>query len=378
MRIAAVGDVMLGDSSNCLGFGVASYMAQNGADVLLRSLQSVLPAADLFIGNLECPVGGFQYPPTDFHRDQFLGDPAGLTALAATGKWVMNVANNHMLQHGSGVFHDTVALLRSHGIGVVGLSGQNSGQPWISECPGVRLAVFGCSLRPETRASAPLPYLCFAHADDLRTWIESQIRQLESPSCDEPARTVVVLSIHWGAEFVDLPAPSQLQLAEQLFESGVDVILGHHPHVLQGIAIRGSKIAAFSLGNFVFDLWRQQTRRSAVLELGFCANGCADQVSVRPVFINRHGLPEARSSLHVAGGNWGCRLVDLAQLKRDAGSDEVGYWKRAARAEFLNALHNRLHFFLSFPRHPAQVRWAALLAFVQRRLRQHAPGLDRR
>jgi len=63
----------------------------------------------------------------------------------------------------------------------------------------------------------------------------------------------VILSLHWGTELSEYPSPEQVALAHSLIDAGVDVILGHHPHVLQGIERYNSGLIFYSLGNFIFD-----------------------------------------------------------------------------------------------------------------------------
>jgi hypothetical protein len=69
---------------------------------------------------------------------------------------------------------------------------------------------------------------------------------------------VVIVFLHWGLEEYAYPAPAQLRLARRLVEAGAHGIIGHHPHVLQGVERIGDCVVAYSLGNFLFDefSWR--------------------------------------------------------------------------------------------------------------------------
>jgi poly-gamma-glutamate capsule biosynthesis protein CapA/YwtB (metallophosphatase superfamily) len=64
---------------------------------------------------------------------------------------------------------------------------------------------------------------------------------------------LVVVSLHWGVEYVDQPSKAQREMAHRLIDEGVDLILGHHPHWLQGLEVYHDKLIAYSLGNFIFD-----------------------------------------------------------------------------------------------------------------------------
>jgi poly-gamma-glutamate synthesis protein (capsule biosynthesis protein) len=80
---------------------------------------------------------------------------------------------------------------------------------------------------------------------------------------------VVVVSMHWGMEYVDHPPPSIRRMAHRIIDAGADVILGHHPHVPQGLEMYRGKLIAYSLGNLVFDQWSGWRDRSFVLACRF-------------------------------------------------------------------------------------------------------------
>ena len=91
---------------------------------------------------------------------------------------------------------------------------------------------------------------------------------------------------------MDSPAPSQRQISELLFKAGVDIILGHHPHVLQPVEVFEGKLVAYSLGNFVFDMWRHLVRQSAVLDITWSYDRRLQSVTARPVLIADDGWPD--------------------------------------------------------------------------------------
>lgn len=98
---------------------------------------------------------------------------------------------------------------------------------------------------------------------------------------------LVVVSLHWGVEYVDQPSKAQREMAYRLIDEGVDLILGHHPHWLQGLEVYHDKLIAYSLGNFIFDQnWSESTREGLVLQAELDHNG-VQKARVRPVFINQ-------------------------------------------------------------------------------------------
>ncbi|MBI4734176.1 MAG: CapA family protein, partial [Rubrobacteridae bacterium] len=75
----------------------------------------------------------------------------------------------------------------------------------------------------------------------------------------------VIVSIHWGKELNEFPLSRQVSLAHKLIDSGVDMVIGHHPHVVEGFEVYKEKLIAYSLGNFVFSPGNNSGRQSAIL-----------------------------------------------------------------------------------------------------------------
>lgn len=168
---------------------------------------------------------------------------------------------------------------------------------------------------------------------------------------------------------MNYPAPSQTQISELLFKAGVDIILGHHPHVLQPVEVFEGKLVAYSLGNFVFDMWRHLVRQSAVLDITWSYDRRLQSVTARPVLIADDGWPDP------APTSVGFRVEEALGLNGDRSSykspgSEAGYWKRAGRAEMINALHNRFFFLSHLFTYRPVVRVAALKKFVLRRIKR--------
>ena len=95
-----------------------------------------------------------------------------------------------------------------------------------------------------------------------------------------------MVSVHWGEEFIQEPAPSEIRLARRLVDAGATLVIGHHPHVLRGIERYGDGCIVYSLGNFVCDMvWDDTLRTSMVFECELTPAGVRD-VRLVPVFIN--------------------------------------------------------------------------------------------
>jgi poly-gamma-glutamate synthesis protein (capsule biosynthesis protein) len=195
--------------------------------------------------------------------------------LKAAGFDVLNVANNHSLQHGQRPFLDTVRLLRENGIAVCGV-GDTDYRHAVSAVLRVRdldVAFLGYSLRPRQYfTEAPL------YAEGQRESILADVRAAR-------ARDVVVVSLHWGDEFIERPSPEDVALAHDIMDAGADLIIGHHPHVLRAVEKYGRGYIVYSLGNFVCDmLWDERMRESAIVRCRLSRDGASDLTLV-PVRI---------------------------------------------------------------------------------------------
>jgi poly-gamma-glutamate synthesis protein (capsule biosynthesis protein) len=259
IRVAAVGDLMLGDSSNTVGFGVHSRYAGRRIGEVFEELAPRLRGADLGIGNLECPLAESGVGRTEWAQNQMRGDAAYAGALREAGFTAISVANNHAMQHGDAGFAATVTALRDAEILVLGLRGSGPWQaaPAIYRHPdGASIALLAYSWRPRQYGSGTPPY---AEVDEVAV--------LADVARARAAHDGVIVSLHWGVEFVDQPSAHDVRFAHALADQGADLVLGHHPHVVRPVERHGTTVIAYSLGNCVCDmLWQEPLRRGILLE----------------------------------------------------------------------------------------------------------------
>ena len=113
-----------------------------------------------------------------------------------------------------------------------------------------------------------------------------------------PRVDVVVVSLHWGVEYNQSANAGQIALAHALVDAGADLILGHHPHVVQGLERYKGAVIAYSLGNFVFDMADPVKRESMILDVTFTASTGAAAAGGRPTVAAR-ALPMLIDRDHV-------------------------------------------------------------------------------
>ncbi|MCC6349904.1 MAG: CapA family protein [Candidatus Eisenbacteria bacterium] len=237
LTLAAVGDV------GVLG-SVRRRAASEGPDAPFAALAPHARAADLAFANLEFPVGERAWVRPG-RADEFFHDAGVPAALARAGFRVVSLANNHMMDCGERGLARTLDACRSAGLAAVGAGAdlEAARTPARIEVRGVRVVVLayataGGDAATSGRAGvAPLePELVAA---DLARW--------------RPQADVLVVSVHWGSMYVDFPPPRVVGMAKSIAAAGADLVLGHHPHVLQGAARVGRTLVLYSMGDAVFD-----------------------------------------------------------------------------------------------------------------------------
>ncbi|MXS79188.1 CapA family protein, partial [Nitrosomonas sp. JL21] len=253
-KFVAVGDISLGDSPLTLGFGVRGAFEKKRFGLFNDDIRRVFKSADLCFGNLETVVSDKNYNYSDLVSAQMRGGSNMAKLLADSGISVLSVANNHMMQHGPIAFEETVSLLNFLNISPVGVADEDGRViAYMREVNGKVFCFLGYSMRAE-KYNKPVLY-----SKGSREMILTDIEQYKD-SCD-----YLILSLHWGDEFVDFPSPVQVSIAHEFINAGAKIIIGHHPHVVQGVEKYNGGVIAYSLGNFVFDFWQKRLRESMIL-----------------------------------------------------------------------------------------------------------------
>ena len=244
IRIIAGGDIMLGDHPIMVGRGVASRICRHAGYDPLGGLADIVADGDLAVANLESPLS--DPPPLCLpSRRECRAPKIAIEALAASGFHAFTIANNHIQQHGHTAVHETVAALTARGLAAVGLAGDRPGtcRPVDLEVRGISVRLLGYSLRPRQHFSGATLY-----AEGTTDGILADI------SAGRDAGRITVVCIHWGDEFVAAPSREQVALGRAMIDAGCSLVLGHHPHVLQGWERYRGGVIAYSLGNLVFDM----------------------------------------------------------------------------------------------------------------------------
>lgn len=219
-------------------------LMERDPEAVYGSVLPVLSRADFRIVNLEAPL-------TDRKNyivksgAAFSGTPAHIRALEAGSFQAAVCANNHTFDCGPEGFAETAALLKSHSIVPVGAGRDlaEARKPFLFTVRGVRFALFAISEGEDLRGAGK-------NTPGVRPWeVEVLARQIRRArkTCD-----VILVSAHAGLEYQPYPSFYVYEAFRLWAEAGADIIIGHHPHVPQGMTVFGRTPAYFSLGNFVF------------------------------------------------------------------------------------------------------------------------------
>ena len=261
--ITAVGDIMLGRRVG------DRHRANPGAP--LAPLGMRLAGAEITVGNFESTLSAAGSPTQG--GDSFAASPRVRPALRAAGFDLLTLANNHVGDYGDRALRQTLDRFDSARIETVG-AGRNldaARRPVIIERDGVRVGFLAVDSIGETpsatgtragtnRLNMP-PRTGPLNRSQLRR-ITSDIRAL-----DRRVDSVVVLT-HWGTQYTHRPEPSQRTLARAFAGAGADLVIGGHPHWVQGYEMAGSAVVVHSLGNFIFDMdFQTKTREGILLEI---------------------------------------------------------------------------------------------------------------
>lgn len=239
-----VGDICFTDNHFDVGFGVGTTIKKG-----LNPFQNITKGPDdCWIGNFEC-VSSNKTVHSNYRRDCFRIDPSFLNHCQLFDYF--GIANNHVMEHGSDAYLDMECQLRVICKDTFG-SEQNKSVTFSHQ--GKSISVTGFSLRREEGKEKPL-YWSVPDASE----IAAEYATLTSD--------FKVAYIHWGVEFINYPSIEQIRLAHWLIDLGYDLIIGMHPHILQGYEVYKGKHIFYSLGNFVFNMAYLPTKYSIVVNV---------------------------------------------------------------------------------------------------------------
>ncbi len=299
-----------------LGRGVGRKLL---ADLEYDPFRGVAPwfgAADLVFVNLESPIADLPGPtehPTE--PNVFAGPPVGAGVLPRSHVGIVSVANNHAWDYGRTGFLETLDSLRNAGVAYAGGT-DVPGEPYrarVLVVRGFRVAVLAVTDVWNYARLESHPGKDFIAGTDFRR-LEPEILRARREN------DVVLLSYHGGREYDSEPTADTIAFARRAVKLGVDAVIGHHPHVPQGIGWVRGKPVFYSLGNLVFGVMRDYpaTAWGVLAKLVFDGHGGL-VVRACPYRIGAASLPQPATPVERAG-----RAIELTALSARVGGTKVG------------------------------------------------------
>lgn len=276
--LIAVGDVMLSRD-------VARRIEEKkDPDFPFLKVTDYLKSADMTFGNLECPIT--KGPRVTRDAMKFHAHPGVEKALKQAGFSILSLANNHLPDYGTRGVTDTTARLDAVGIARAGAGkdAEEAEKPALVTKNGIRFAF----LAYNDQDVVPKRY--GAAKKHPGTNIMDEEKMSKAVQAAKQQADVVIVSMHSGWEY-QKPNRHQASFAKAAIDAGAEIVIGHHPHVVQNIEQYKGKFILYSLGNFVFDQTRSPSVKQGVaVKIAFTKAG-ARSMQFTPVLIEHGAQP---------------------------------------------------------------------------------------
>lgn len=227
LTISAAGDVSLGNLQIHGYEGTFREMYDlQGPGYFLQNVKPIFEEDDMTIVNFE----GVLTESTDLVEKQYniKGDPSYIEILPLGSIEAVSFGNNHRMDYGQQGCDDTVALFDEKNIPYA-----YDDKVGIYETQGIRIGFVSVNEHYDGTA--------------VEVWLEDGIKQLQEENVN-----LIIACCHWGVEMQNYPNDYQLELGKKCIDWGADLVLGCHPHILQGIEVYNGRFIVYSMGNFCF------------------------------------------------------------------------------------------------------------------------------
>ena len=282
IKVFLVGDVMLDR-------GVELMVQQYGArdwTFPFAKISDFLRKADILFCNLEGPISNKGQNVGSIYS--FRNNPKALEGLRYAGFNIISVANNHIFDYGKEAMEDTFKRLEGAGIDYIGggFSEKEAYSQKIKELKGTKIAFLAFTNLGSEKWKAKATRSGIA-------WLEKERLEKEVKEAKKKADLVIV-SFHFGKEYSLEPTEDQVAFSKMAIEAGSNLVVGHHPHVIQRFEKYKEGYIAYSLGNFVFDQgFSEETMKGLLLKV-IIGDGKIKEITPIEVKLNRFFQPEIK------------------------------------------------------------------------------------
>jgi hypothetical protein len=239
IKITFVGDIFPGELPFTENYGIRTQFKKHKGKPWIERIKVILDEDDLVIGNLESPL----VSESDVLKKTFFGDPEFTDFLKECGINVLNIANNHILEHGSMGLQSTIQALNEAELAIIGQISNSTSKIVYKNTKGLKIGIAGFS-NVDLNIIKNNNQFAVLNEDN----VFAALKEMNESKAD-----FKILCFHWGNEYINVPSLEQRKMAHKFIDYGADVIAGHHSHVIQPYEEYKNGHIFYSLGNFIFD-----------------------------------------------------------------------------------------------------------------------------
>ncbi|EKT85550.1 CapA family protein [Leptospira santarosai] len=244
VKVLAGGDVMF-------NWGIRDTIQKHGEIAPVKGLKSLFSEADFRMVNLETPVVASKTEESK-KAYVFTAHEKDLDSLKFLGVDMVFLGNNHSFDHGQRGMDETLNILNKNNILNIG-----AGKKLPHVLEPLNLSLKGTDLRIHsvTTVAEPSHYATLTKsgvAPFLLPSLQAAFFEKRPSGLKSHFSPIRIVSLHWGIEYSPFPTPDQRKIARTLIDSGVNIVIGHHPHIPQGVEIYKEGVILYSLGNLIF------------------------------------------------------------------------------------------------------------------------------
>lgn len=276
VNLTIAGDLFPANLPDTIGYGIASQFLIHRGSPWSEVLARFFTDSDISFANLESPLIEDKEMASN---TCFAGNYEFTSILNKIGINIVSIANNHILEQGTHGFFSTIKHLEKNDIKYIGKNVDDNSNIVIIQIKNTKLAFAGFNAIHNIHN----PNL---YANYCEKSIIASINKMKSLNAD-----FKIISLHWGDEYINIPSSNQIKSAHTFIDCGADIIIGHHPHVIQPVEKYKNGLIFYSLGNFFFDMtWSKNVRRGMVINL-FLEKDKSIRYEIAPIFLNSDFIP---------------------------------------------------------------------------------------
>lgn len=290
--LATMGSIIPPDNP---GAWIQASTAGDDAVALTTFIRELSAGADFSVINFESPVLDSPSTPHPVKDYVFFSLPDTLQALDALGIDYVSLGNNHVYDYLEQGNADTIANMQAAGIPFSGIGPdlESALQSYVTTIKGRSYALFSAtSITGEKHTTPADPYsLLYVATSTAGPGTKGGAADLTAGAAVSAeiqqqvlAGNFVIAQLHGGDEYTYAPTPYILSAIDRVTQDGAGLVVGHHPHVAQGFAVRNGKPVILGLGNFLFDQDRQETMLGLAVIVEIASDN-VQRVLAYPVYL---------------------------------------------------------------------------------------------